>query len=76
MKQYIKNNYLVTEYDSGAIVKVLQGDEPKEVIPELPKNPILELKQENEKLKQELQQCQQSIIELTALASTVAVAKK
>lgn len=76
MKQYIKNNYLVTEYDSGAIVKVLQGDEPKEVIPELPKNPILELEQENEKLKQELQQCQQSIIELTALASTVAVAKK
>ncbi|CAG7841146.1 hypothetical protein CLOHAE12215_02570 [Clostridium haemolyticum] len=29
-----------------------------------------------EDLKQELKQCQQSIIELTALASTVAVAKK
>ncbi|KEI18194.1 hypothetical protein [Clostridium haemolyticum] len=76
MKQYIEGNYLITEYDSGAVVKVLHGDEPKEVIPELPKNPILELEKENEKLKQELKQCQQSIIELTALASTVAVAKK
>lgn len=50
MKQYIQNGYLVTEYDSGAIVKVLQGDEPKEVIPELPKNPIIELQKENKNL--------------------------
>lgn len=50
MKQYIQNGYLVTEYDSGAIVKVLQGQEPKEVIPELPKNPIIELQKENKNL--------------------------
>lgn len=50
MKQYIDGDYLVTEYDSGAIVKVLQGDEPKEVIPELPKNPIIELQKENKNL--------------------------
>ncbi|AWZ48464.1 hypothetical protein C3495_06375 [Clostridiaceae bacterium 14S0207] len=50
MKQYIQNGYLVTEYDSGAMVKVLQGQEPKEVIPELPKNPIIELQKENKNL--------------------------
>lgn len=50
MKQYIQNGYLITEYDNGAIVKVLQGDEPKEVIKELPKNPIIELQKENKNL--------------------------
>lgn len=51
-KQYIDGDYLITEYESGAIIKVLQGDEPSEVITELPKNPILELKEENAKLKE------------------------
>lgn len=54
MKQYIQNGYLITEYDNGATVKVLQSDEPKEVIPELPKNPIIELQSKVDSLGQEL----------------------
>lgn len=50
MKQYVEGDYLITKYDNGAIIKVLKGDEPKDVIPELPKNPILELEKENKKL--------------------------
>lgn len=71
IKQYVEGKYLITEYESGAIVKVLQGQEPNEVIPELPKNPILELQKENESLKKQLATCQQSIAELTALATTM-----
>ncbi|WP_142413050.1 XkdW family protein [Hathewaya massiliensis] len=56
MKQYIEGDYLITEYESGAIIKVLQGQEPKEVIPELPKNPILELQKQVDTLGQELAQ--------------------
>ncbi|EGO86966.1 hypothetical protein G8S49_01575 [Clostridium botulinum C] len=74
-QQYIKDEFLFIEYDNGASVKVPFETEPKEVIPELPKNPLLELKKENKELKQQLEQCQQSIVELTALANTVTVPK-
>lgn len=53
-KQYTEGEYLITEYKSGAIIKVLQGDEPSEVIPELPKNPIIELQKQVDTLGQEL----------------------
>lgn len=52
--QYVEDDYLITEYESGAIIKVLQGDDPVEVIPELPKNPIIELQKQVDTLGQEL----------------------
>ena len=55
MKQYIDpidSNYLITEYSENCYVRSLIGD-PNIMPPNepLPKNPIVELKEENTKLK-------------------------
>lgn len=63
----IDGDYIIYVYESGATVRVKQGDEPKEVIPELPKNPILELQKENESLKKQLDDTQKSIAEMMNL---------
>ena len=65
--QYVEDDYLITEYESGAIIKVLQGDEPTEVIPELPKNPLNKLREENEQLKKQLDDTQKSLAEMMNL---------
>ncbi|EPY2275494.1 XkdW family protein [Clostridium sporogenes] len=53
-RQYVEDEYLITEYENGTVIKVLQDQEPSEVIPELPKNPILELQKQVDTLGQEL----------------------
>ncbi|OOO62025.1 hypothetical protein [Clostridium tepidum] len=63
----IDGDYIIYVYESGATMRVKQGDEPKEVIPELPKNPILELQKENESLKKQLDDTQKSIAEMMNL---------
>lgn len=63
----IDGDYIIYVYESGATVRVKQGDEPKAVIPELPKNPILELQKENESLKKQLDDTQKSIAEMMNL---------
>lgn len=71
--QYVEGDYLITKYPSGAYAAMLLGQEPSVAIPELPKNPILELQKENESLKKQLATCQQSIAELTALATNAVI---
>lgn len=72
MEQYVKDGYLITKYPSGAIIKVLQGQEPKEVIPELPKNPILELEKQNTKLAETVAKLNVENKKKDAMANTMA----
>ena len=49
--QYIDGEFIVYEYENGAIVKIIQTEETEGQIIELPKNPLIELKEENTQLK-------------------------
>ena len=54
MKKYIDNGQLVIEYESGAVIRLPELMEVDDAIPELPKNPILELQKQVDALGQEL----------------------
>ncbi|MGU9539270.1 hypothetical protein ACQX0N_09850 [Clostridium tepidum] len=52
--QHIKDGFIFYEYENGAYIKAPISKEPEDVIPELPKNPIIELQKQVDTLGQEL----------------------
>ncbi|KOR24209.1 hypothetical protein [Clostridium sp. L74] len=65
--QHIKDGFIFYEYENGAYIKAPISREPEEVIPELPKNPLKELREENEQLKKQLDDTQKSLAEMMNL---------
>ncbi|WP_050608222.1 XkdW family protein [Clostridium niameyense] len=70
-KQYVKDEFLFIEYDSGASVKVPFQKEPSEAIRELPKNPILELQKQVNALGKELSQAKVENIKKDSIINTL-----
>lgn len=60
--QYIDGEFLITEYENGAIVKILASQTTAEQIPELPKNPLITLQEENTQLKDRVLSLENTIL--------------
>lgn len=64
INQYVEGDYIIYEFENGTIVKTHINQETENETIELPKNPLIELQQENAELKARIEIMQQALDDL------------